>query len=123
MPVTSSGRSLPRGRGKKRKKGKLFACSSAQANSEADRPVEAVAEYQEAIKLAPTQPGLHEELGSEVSLNGQTPEGAIAQVIRLRARARSEKNFAESDRLRDALLRCGVELRDEQGGDTTWQAV
>jgi cysteinyl-tRNA synthetase len=66
---------------------------------------------------------LHDELGSEVSLNGQTPEGAIAQVIRLRARARSEKNFAESDRLRDALLRCGVELRDEQAGETTWQAV
>ncbi len=66
---------------------------------------------------------LHDELGSEVALKSQTPEGAIAQVIRLRARARSEKNFAESDRLRDALLRCGVELRDEQGGETTWQAV
>ncbi len=37
----------------------------AQANSEADRPLDAIAEYQEAIKLAPTQPGLHEELGSE----------------------------------------------------------
>lgn len=66
---------------------------------------------------------LHEALGSEVSLNGETPEGAIAQVIRLRARARNEKNWAESDRLRDVLLRCGVALQDVQGGETTWQAV
>jgi tetratricopeptide (TPR) repeat protein len=37
----------------------------AQANSEAERHTDAVAEYEAAIKLAPTQPGLHEELGSE----------------------------------------------------------
>jgi tetratricopeptide (TPR) repeat protein len=37
----------------------------AQANAEADRHVEAIAEYEAAIKLAPTQPGLHEELGTE----------------------------------------------------------
>jgi len=37
----------------------------AQANSEADRHTEAITEYEEAIKLAPTQPGLHEELGTE----------------------------------------------------------
>jgi tetratricopeptide (TPR) repeat protein len=37
----------------------------AQAASEAERHPDAVAEYEAAIKLAPTQPGLHEELGSE----------------------------------------------------------
>lgn len=37
----------------------------AQANAEADRHVEAITEYEAAIKLAPTQPGLHEELGTE----------------------------------------------------------
>jgi tetratricopeptide (TPR) repeat protein len=37
----------------------------AQANAEADRHVEAIAEYEAAIKLAPTQPGLHEEIGTE----------------------------------------------------------
>jgi tetratricopeptide (TPR) repeat protein len=37
----------------------------AQASSDADRPTEAIAEYQDAIKLAPRQPGLHEELGTE----------------------------------------------------------
>lgn len=37
----------------------------AQADAEADRHADAIAEYEVAIKLAPTQPGLYEELGSE----------------------------------------------------------
>ncbi len=37
----------------------------AQANAEADRDTDAIAEYQAAIKLAPQEPGLHENLGSE----------------------------------------------------------
>jgi len=37
----------------------------AQANAEAERHVEAIAEFEAAIKLAPTQPGLHEEVGTE----------------------------------------------------------
>jgi tetratricopeptide (TPR) repeat protein len=50
----------------------------AQANSEADRPIEAIAEYQEAIKLAPTQLGLHEELGSEYRSAGKPLEAEAA---------------------------------------------
>ena len=50
----------------------------AQANSEADRPQDAIAEYQEAIKLAPTQPGLHEELGSEYRSAGKPLEAEAA---------------------------------------------
>ncbi len=46
----------------------------AQANAEADRHTDAVAEYQAAIKLAPTQPGLHEELGAEYRSLGKVPE-------------------------------------------------
>jgi tetratricopeptide (TPR) repeat protein len=37
----------------------------AQAYAESDRHEEAIAEYQVAIRQAPSQPGLHEELGSE----------------------------------------------------------
>ena len=50
----------------------------AQANAEADRPVDAIAEYQAAIKLAPTQPGLHEELGSEYRNAGKPLEADAA---------------------------------------------
>src|SRR5258708_23132823 len=37
----------------------------AKADAEADRDVDAVAEFQAAIKAAPQQPGLHEEVGTE----------------------------------------------------------
>jgi tetratricopeptide (TPR) repeat protein len=50
----------------------------AQANAEADRPLDAIAEYQEAIKLAPLQPGLHEELGSEYRTAGKPLEAEAA---------------------------------------------
>ena len=50
----------------------------AQASSDADRPLEAIAEYEEAIKLAPTQPGLHEALGSEYRAAGKAEEAEAA---------------------------------------------
>jgi len=50
----------------------------AQANAEADRHVEAIAEYEAAIKLAPTQPGLHEELGTEYRAVNKIPEAEEA---------------------------------------------
>ncbi|HZR64641.1 MAG TPA: tetratricopeptide repeat protein [Terriglobales bacterium] len=50
----------------------------AQANAEADRHVEAIAEYEMAIKLAPTQPGLHEELGTEYRAVNKIPEAETA---------------------------------------------
>lgn len=37
----------------------------AQADAEADRDTDAVSEFQAAIKVAPQQPGLHEQLGTE----------------------------------------------------------
>jgi tetratricopeptide (TPR) repeat protein len=50
----------------------------AQANAEADRHMDAIAEYEAAIKLAPTQPGLHEELGSEYRNANKIPEAEAA---------------------------------------------
>src|SRR5437879_169124 len=52
----------------------------AQANAEADRHVDAVTEYQAAIRLAPTQSGLHEELGSEYRNLGRTQEAEEAYI-------------------------------------------
>lgn len=56
---------------------------------------------------------------SGVSLNGATPQEALERAIELRSQARARKEWAESDRLRDALLACGVELKDSKEG-TTW---
>jgi tetratricopeptide (TPR) repeat protein len=50
----------------------------AQANAEAERHLDAIAEYEAAIRLAPTQPGLHEELGSEYRNANKIPEAKQA---------------------------------------------
>jgi cysteinyl-tRNA synthetase len=47
-------------------------------------------------------------------------EGLITLLIDLRAKARSEKNYAESDRIRDALTQLGVTLEDRSDG-TLWR--
>jgi tetratricopeptide (TPR) repeat protein len=46
----------------------------AQADSEADRDMDAIAEYKAAIKDAPGQPGLHEELATEYWKSGKLDE-------------------------------------------------
>jgi len=50
----------------------------AQANSEAERHTDAITEYEAAIKLAPAQPGLHEELGSEYRAVNKVAEAEAA---------------------------------------------
>lgn len=49
-----------------------------QAAAEADRHTDAITEYEAAIKLAPTQPGLHEELGSEYRAVNKIAEAEAA---------------------------------------------
>lgn len=50
----------------------------AQADAEAERHLDAIAEYEAAINLAPTQPGLHEELGTEYRNANKIPEAEAA---------------------------------------------
>jgi cysteinyl-tRNA synthetase len=57
-----------------------------------------------------------------LAVNGASPEDAIEHVIARRAQARKEKNWAESDRLRDLLAGCGITLKDSKDG-TTWTAA
>ena len=47
-------------------------------------------------------------------------EAEIEALISARKRARQEKNFAESDRIRDTLIAAGIVLEDGAGG-TTWR--
>jgi cysteinyl-tRNA synthetase len=49
-------------------------------------------------------------------------EAAIAQQIAARAAAKAAKNFAEADRIRQALLAQGIVLKDSAAG-TTWEAA
>ncbi len=55
----------------------------------------------------------------EVSPSGLTEE-AIEALIRQRQQARQQKNYSESDRLRDELQKAGITLIDQPGGVTRW---
>jgi cysteinyl-tRNA synthetase len=60
------------------------------------------------------------QLGNE--FDGVAPADAIERVMAMRAQARAAKDWALSDRQRDALAQCGIELHDTKGG-TTWTVV
>ena len=62
---------------------------------------------------------LRATLGGELSLNGASAQEAIVAVIEARARARANKDWAASDRLRDALAGAGISIKDSKDG-TTW---
>jgi cysteinyl-tRNA synthetase len=53
------------------------------------------------------------------TVDAATPPEAIERVIAMRSDARRAKDWEASDRLRDALAGCGVELKDSKEG-TTW---
>ncbi|EQD63709.1 secreted protein, partial [mine drainage metagenome] len=48
-------------------------------------------------------------------------DSEIEAQIAARAAARQAKNWAESDRIRDALARAGVVLEDKPGGASDWR--
>ncbi|MFW5772706.1 MAG: CysS/YqeB C-terminal domain-containing protein, partial [Phototrophicaceae bacterium] len=60
--------------------------------------------------------------GEEAASAGdqQREASLIELLIELRRRARAEKNYAESDRIRDELARLGVVLEDRADG-TVWK--
>jgi tetratricopeptide (TPR) repeat protein len=55
----------------------------AEANASAERHMDAIAEYEAAIKLAPNEPRLHEDLGTQYRLAGKTQEAEQAYLKEL----------------------------------------
>jgi cysteinyl-tRNA synthetase len=53
------------------------------------------------------------------TIEGADPNEAVVRIVALRDEARRSKDWAASDRLRDALGRCGVDVKDSKDG-TTW---
>ncbi|HEX3671516.1 MAG TPA: DALR domain-containing protein, partial [Candidatus Cybelea sp.] len=65
------------------------------------------------------------EAGVDTAANptdGSSPQAAIERVVALRDEARRAKDWGASDRLRDALASCGVEVKDSKEG-TTWNVA
>ena len=65
-----------------------------------------------------------ERLGATLRerFDGASAEEAVERVIAMRTDARKRRDWNASDRLRDALLECGVELKDSKEG-TTWSVA
>jgi len=50
-------------------------------------------------------------------------DAAVAPLLSARSTARAQKNWAESDRIRDELAAMGVALKDNKDGTTTWEVA
>ncbi|MBK8845214.1 MAG: cysteine--tRNA ligase [Bacteroidetes bacterium] len=61
-------------------------------------------------------------LKSEKSEGNNDTEGLMQLIVSLRADARSRKDFAASDKIRDELLRIGIQLKDGKEG-VTWERI
>lgn len=86
-------------------------------------------DVQGAAALAARLRGLSETLGVlqlepdaflQAGAHGKVDAAQIDALIQARLAARAEKNWAESDRIRDQLTAMGVVLEDGKGG-TTWR--
>src|SRR5690606_11467503 len=61
-------------------------------------------------------------LGADAAGHDLTPE-AIHALIDERAAAKTARDFAQADRIRQQLREAGVELEDKAGGATQWRRV
>lgn len=59
-------------------------------------------------------------LREEVSQNDQLLDNVIGVLIDLRKKARTDKNFSLSDKIRDDLKKIGVQLKDGKEGEITY---
>ena len=66
-------------------------------------------------------PGGAQAAGGDAAAGAALSDDDIERLIGERAAARKAKNFAESDRIRDALAAAGVVLEDQPGGKTLWR--
>ena len=59
-------------------------------------------------------------LREETEHNHEMLNGIINVLIELRKKAREDRNFALSDRIRDDLKKLGVQLKDGKDGEMTY---
>ena len=59
-------------------------------------------------------------LKQESGVDNHLLEGTIKVLIELRKKARTDRNFALSDNIRDDLKAIGVQLKDGKDGEITY---
>ena len=60
--------------------------------------------------------GLEEEKGQ----NDELLDGTVQLLIDLRKKARTDKNFSLSDKIRDDLKKIGIQIKDGKDGEMTY---
>ncbi len=75
--------------------------------------------------LALLQKGFKTYLEDIFGLKGATPnsdslEGVMHLLIDIRREAKSKKDYATSDKIRNQLSRLGIELKDDKDGNVSW---
>jgi cysteinyl-tRNA synthetase len=75
--------------------------------------------------LALLQKGFRTYLEDILGLKDATPnsdslEGVMHLLIDIRREAKSKKDYATSDKIRNQLLRLGIELKDDKDGNVSW---
>jgi cysteinyl-tRNA synthetase len=60
--------------------------------------------------------GLEEEKGQ----NDELLDGTVQLLIDLRKKARTDKNFPLSDKIRDDLKKIGIQIKDGKNGEMTY---
>ena len=84
-----------------------------------ERAVELAADFIEQLQRALDSAHVN---GARSAIEGATPQEAIGRIVGLRNEARRTKDWSASDKLRDALARCGIEVKDSKEG-TTWSVA
>jgi cysteinyl-tRNA synthetase len=62
-------------------------------------------------------------LKDELSLGDGKLSGVMDLLIEIRKEAKSKKDFATSDKIRNQLGTIGISLKDEKGGEMSWDVI
>jgi cysteinyl-tRNA synthetase len=54
------------------------------------------------------------------SANNETLNGVMDLLIEIRKEAKTKRDFATSDKIRNQLASIGINLKDEKGGEMSW---
>ena len=91
----------------------------AAVRAEADDPEDRAALAQLFDQVVGRVLGLQDEDASASGKAEKALEGVMGLVLEARKKAREEKNWAESDRIRDTLASFGITVKDTKDG-ATW---
>ena len=93
-------------------------------NSMKDRTIPVSALSKETFDLLQKQMKIYIEdilgLKSVTEADNEKLKGVMDLLIDIRKEAKSKKDFATSDKIRNQLSRLGISLKDEKGGEMSW---